>query len=299
MYKLVKFAISSVITSLRFTQFCLMLMALLTMIDFILTLMTIELPSYIQIVFDYIYAIQNLIYKPNLSIIPVDFTLVVAAIEMLILAGLMVYVHNFVIEFEQVLDKVQKDSNRRFEQKFNKQLEKNAVKIEALNKQFALLYDVEIEKNYDKYAYENKPIDTNIKIVEYRSLFRTTMTQNFKVVSQQLTNGTLLFFENINDCNEVFNKIYEFSKLAQQTLKPLNVKFKLKTAVCIANKNDSKENFVPKLKKLLNIAQPNKIMALGDFKNKYTTLKEQPYKINGIGEYSLNNETIDVYTLEP
>ena len=34
-------------------------------------------------------------------------------------------------------------------------------------------------------------------------------------------------------------------------------------------------------------------------KNKYFTLKEHPYKINGMGEYSLNNETIDVYTLEP
>lgn len=299
MYKLIKFAISSTITSLKFSQFCLMLLALLTMIDFILSLMAIKLPSYIQIVFDYIYAIQNLIYKPDLSIIPVDFTLAVAAIEMLIMAGLFVYVINFIIEFEQVLDKVQKDSNRRFEQKFNKQLEKNAIKIENSNKQFAMLYDIEIEKIFEQYAFESKSVDTDIKVAEYRALFRTEMAQNFKVTSQQLTEGNLLFFENISECNAVFKKLYEFSNQAQETLKPLKVKFRLKVSVCLARKNDVKENFVPKLKKLLNIAVPNKIMILGDFKSKYTTLKEQPYKINGMGEYSLNDETIDVYTLEP
>ena len=38
---------------------------------------------------------------------------------------------------------------------------------------------------------------------------------------------------------------------------------------------------------------------IDDFKNKYETLKDRPYKINGMGEYSINSETIDVYTLEP
>ena len=79
----------------------------------------------------------------------------------------------------------------------------------------------------------------------------------------------------------------------------IKIKFRLKIAICIAGKNDKQEVFVPKLKKLLNIAVPNKIMALGDFKGKYETLKEKPYKISGMGEYSIDSETIDVYTLEP
>ena len=77
------------------------------------------------------------------------------------------------------------------------------------------------------------------------------------------------------------------------------LKFTLKIAVCIASKNDAKEKYVPKLQKLLNIAMPNKIMSLGDFKNKYETLKNRLYKINGLGEYGLGTEIIDVYTLEP
>ena len=179
MYKLIKFAISSAITSLKFSQFCLMLLALLTMVDFVLSLMTIKLPSYIQIVFDYIYAIQNLIYKPDLSIIPVDFTLAVAAIEMLIMAGLFVYVINFIIEFEQVLDKVQKDSNRRFEQKFNKQLEKNAVKIQFYDlSTMAVGQSVYAASTYNKYGrkviyinsiYKDSPVEQIACLIAHES----------------------------------------------------------------------------------------------------------------------------------
>ena len=299
MYKLIKFGINATITSLKGTQFCLILLALLTMIDFILFLMTIKLPPYIQVVFDTIYAVQSLLYKPNLTVIPVDFTLIVAAIEMLIMAGLIVYILNFIIEFEQVFDKVQKDSNRRFEEKFNKQLKKNADNIEQRNKNFVMLYAVTVEEVYKEYSFEDKKEDPTVKMAEYNTLFRIEMMKNFKVTSQQLPDGNLLFFEDINECNAVFDKIYEFSSKAKENLRHSKLKFNLKTAVCVAGRNDIKDKYVPKLKKLLNIAMPNKVMALGDFKNKYESLKNKPYKVSGLGEYGLNDEIIDVYTLEP
>jgi len=299
LYKLVKYAINATITSLKGVQFCLILLALLTMIDFILSLMSIELPQYIQVVFDTIYAIQSLIYKPNMSIIPVDFTLVIAAIVMLLIAGAIVYILNFIIEFEQIFDKVEKDGNRRFEQKFNKQLQKTAENIEQRNKHFAMIYNIEIEQINSQYYYNSEQVDTAPKIAEYTTLFKTEMIQNFKVTSQQIPEGILLFFEDINECNAVFDKLYEFQTKTKETLAQLKLKLKVKSAVCIADRNDINNGYIPKLKKLLNIASPNKIMSLADFKNKYQTLKNQKYKINGLGEYGLENEIIEIYTFEP
>ena len=122
-------SINATISAFKGLQFVLILMSLLTMIDFILQLMTIKLPEQIQIVFDTMYNFQSNFYKPNLAIIPVDFTLAVVTIEMMILAGLIVYIINFIIEFEKIFDNVYKDGVRRYETKFNQNLEKNVERI--------------------------------------------------------------------------------------------------------------------------------------------------------------------------
>lgn len=299
LHKLIKLSFNATITYFKAMQFCLMLLAFLTMIDFILSLLKIKLPPFIQIVFDIIYRIQSLIYKPDLSVIPVDFTLIVAAIEMVIMAGIIVYILNFIIEFEQLYDKVHADGVKRYEKSFNKQLEKNAVKIENKHKHFAMYYDVEVEKVNKQYSFDRTTVDPDTKRAEYRALFRNLMLQNFKVTSQQTSEGYILFFEDINDCNKAFDRLYEFISKSKETLKQHHLKFKLKASVCVADRSTDKETYLPKLKKLLNIAQPDKIMILGDFKSKYETLKEKPYKINALGEYSLANEMIDVYSMEP
>ena len=112
LHKLIKLSFNATITYFKAMQFCLMLLAFLTMIDFILSLLKIKLPPFIQIVFDIIYRIQSLIYKPDLSVIPVDFTLIVAAIEMVIMAGIIVYILNFIIEFEQLLIDLTNKNNK-------------------------------------------------------------------------------------------------------------------------------------------------------------------------------------------
>ena len=125
MYKFIKKAFNATITGFKGLQFCLILIALLTMIDFILQLMTIKLPEQIQAYFDTLYQFQSNFYKPHFEIIPVDFTLAVVAIELMIFAGLIVYIINFIIEFEQIYERVHQDGVRRYEARFNKNLEKN------------------------------------------------------------------------------------------------------------------------------------------------------------------------------
>ena len=297
MHKFIKFSFNATINYFKAMQFGLILLALLTMIDFILFLLSVKLPPFIQVVFDFIYNVQSLIYKPDLSIIPVDFTLAVAAIEMLIIAGLIVYILNFIIEFEQIYDRVHKDGERRFETKFNKNLAKNAQKIENRTNNFVMLYDVEIEKVNDGYSLDDKTVDVDAKIVEYRLMFKNLMVRDFQVKYQQTQRGNLLFFNKFEDCNNVFEKIYEFTIQAKNILKENKLRFRLKTAFCIADEKSDKTNYLPKLNKLLNIAVPNKMMALGDFTSKYQSLKLHPYAVTAMGVYNLNDETIDVYTI--
>ena len=299
MYKFIKKAFNATITGFKGLQFCLILIALLTMIDFILQLMTIKLPEQIQAFFDTLYQFQSNFYKPHFEIIPVDFTLAVVAIELMIFAGLIVYIINFIIEFEQIYERVHQDGVRRYEARFNKNLEKNVEKIEKNNKQFTLYFTMKMEQVVNNFAIaEEKKVDIPTKMIEYRTLLRNTLLQNFKLPYSQLENGMLIYFENFDDCNKIFDKIYEFSAQTKEELKNFKIKFRLSCAVCIANRTTDKETYLPKLQKLISIALPNKIMALADFKNKYEMLKEKPYKISGLGEYSLNNEAIDVFTLE-
>lgn len=299
MHKLIKFSFNATVNGLKLYQFCLILVALLTMIDFILQLVRVKLPEQIQVVFDTIYRFQSLIYKPDMSVIPVDFTLAVFAIEMLILAGLLVYVIYFVLEFEQIYDRVHADGCRRYEQKFNQNLERTAKIVENKTKYFVIYYDINIEKVASDFIYsEQNEINLNTKISEYRLMLRTYIMQAFKGTSQQTADGYLLFFDNIEMADKIFDKMREFEIKSKEILKQNKLKFTLKTAACIASPKSRQSEFVPKLNKLLNIAIPKKIMVLGDFKSKYQNLKSKSYIINALGEYSLGSEILDVYTLE-
>lgn len=299
MHKLIKFSFNATINALKAYQFFLILFALTTMVVFVLSLCKIALPEQVQVVFDWVYKFQSLIYKPNLSVIPVDFTLAVFAIELLIFAGLIVYVISFVIEFENTYDKVHQDGEKRFEKKFNKQLEQNFQKIENKNKNFVMYFDVFIEKvNQDFVFDEQKPINVEAKILEYRLMFKNYMSQNFNVTCQKTDKGFLLFFDNIDVCDSVFDKTFAFTAKTKEMLKQAHLKFNLKTAVCIATPKDNSEEYLSKLQKLISIAAPKKIMALSDFKTKYENLKSKTYIVNSLGEYGLGDAIIDVYTLE-
>lgn len=299
MYKLIKFGFNATINSFKAIQFCLVLTALLTMVDFILVTAHVKLPEQIQVFFDTIYKFQSTFYKPSL-LIPVDFTLAVAAVEMLILAGIIVYILYFVIEFEQVYDKVHRDNCKRYERSFNQSLEKNAKNIEIRNKNFVMYFDVNIEANMQELKFADvKAPDVETKKMEYRMMFRNYILQNFKGNCVKTANGYLIFFDNIENCDAIFDKTYEFVSKSKELLKQMYLKFSLKSAVCIAKQHDPQEKYLPKLQKLLNIASPNKIMALADFKVKYDTIKNKNYVVNSIGEYSLGEDIIDVYTFEP
>ncbi len=299
MHKFIKFSFNSSINYFKAMQLCLIVLALLTMVDFVLFLMKIKLPPMVQCVFDFIYNVQSLVYKPDMSVIPVDFTLAIAAIEMLIIAGIIVYVLNFIIEFEQVYDRVHKDGVKRYENKFNKNLAKAAQKIENKSKSFAMLYDIEIESVTDGFTYDNASVDKDTKKVECAVMFRNLMSQTFRAKYQQLQDGNLMFFDNFDSCNNVFEKIYEFSSKTKESLKQYKLRFRLKTAICMADSQTDKSLYLLKLKKLLNISVPNKVMVLGDFKVKYDKVAEQKYKLTDLGDYALGEETIEVYTLEP
>lgn len=297
MFKLAKKFIDSSLSGSKAIQSILIFVSLLTMVYFILDLMHIPMPIEIKSIFDAIYNFQSAIYKPELAMVPVDFTFLTFAIEMLLIAGLLVYSQSFLIEFEQHLDKVAKDGNKRFEEKFNKNLANNAEKIENQNNYFAILFNIRLAYTNKNLYDMQKKVDLDIKRQEILVRLRSLIVSTFGVYVETVPFGSLAFFNDINQCNKVFDLILNFQDKIRQELTPLHLKVDVISAVCIAEKKDKKEHFVPKLEKLLNLSIPNRIMVLNEFKNRYQMLKEQTYEFTDLGTYAMGEDFIDVFAI--
>lgn len=297
MFKLAKKFIETSLSSMKATQACLIFISLVTMVYFILNLMNIPMPDAVKGVFDVIYNFQSALYKPELALIPVDFTFMTFSIEMLLIAGLLVYSQSFLIEFEQHLDKVTKDNDRRYEEKFNKSLAQNAKKIENQNNYFAILFNIRMSQSARNMYNIQKNVDIDIKRQEVFNQLKHLIVNTFGVYIEQSQSGAIAFFNDINQCNKLFDLILNFQDKIRQELAQLNLKIDVISAVCIASKKDKKENYVPKLEKLLNLSIPNRIMVLNEFRNRYITLKEQTYEFTELGTYAMGEDLIDILSV--
>lgn len=297
MLKLAKKFIDASLSSMKATQAFLIFISLITMIYFILNLMHIPMPEVIKNIFDIIYNFQSTVYKPELALVPIDFTFMTFAIEMLLIAGVLVYSQSFLIEFEGHLNKVIKDGDRRYEEKFNKNLAQNAKKIENQNNYFAILFNIKLTQTNKNMYDMHKKVDIDVKKQEIFVRLRGLIVNTFGVFVEQSQMGSIAFFNDINLCNKLFDLIFDFQEKIRTELKSLNLKIDVISAVCIANKHDKKETYVPKLEKLLNLSIPNRIMVLNEFKNRYQTLKEQTYEFTDLGTYALGDDFIDVLSV--
>lgn len=297
MFKLAKKFVDASLSSMKATQACLIFISLMTMIYFILNLMNVPMPDAIKSVFDVIYNFQSALYKPELALIPVDFTFMTFAIEMLLIAGLLVYSQSFLIEFEEHLNKVIKDDNRRYEEKFNKNLAQDAKRIENQNNNFAILFNIKLEQTSKMIYDQQKKVDLPVKKQETLNRLRSLIVGTFGVYVEQIPSGSLVFFNDVNQCNKLFDLVLDFQNKVRAEFQAYNIHIDILTAVCIAGKHDRKDSYVPKLEKLLSLAMPNKIMALNEFKAKYATLKDKTYEFTDLGTYALGENFIDVLSI--
>lgn len=297
MFKLAKKFVDVSLSSMKAIQAGLIFISLLTMIYFVLDLIKIPMPDAIKGIFDVIYNFQSAVYKPELALVPVDFTYMTFAIEMLLIAGLLVYSQSFLVEFEQHLDKVTKDNNRRYEEKFNKGLAQKAKKNEAQNNNFAILFNIKLEQTSKIIYDQQKKIDLPVKKQEILTRLRSLIVSTFGVYVEQIPSGSLAFFNDVNQCNKLFDLVFDFQSKIRTEFQTYNIHADILTAVCIAGKHDRKDTYVPKLEKLLSLAMPNKIMTLNEFKAKYITLKDKPYEFTNLGTYALGEIFIDVLSI--
>ena len=142
-----------------------------------------------------------------------------------------------------------------------------------------------------------KNVDIDIKRQEVFNQLKHLIVNTFGVYIEQSQSGAIAFFNDINQCNKLFDLILNFQDKIRQELAQLNLKIDVISAVCIASKNDKKENYVPKLEKLLNLSIPNRIMVLNEFRNRYITLKEQTYEFTELGTYALGEDLIEVLAI--
>lgn len=297
MFKLAKKFVDVSLSSMKTIQAGLIFISLLTMIYFVLDLIKIPMPDTIKGIFDVIYNFQSAVYKPELALVPVDFTYMTFAIEMLLIAGLLVYSQSFLVEFEQHLDKVTKDNNRRYEEKFNKGLAQKAKKNEAQNNNFAILFNIKLEQTSKIIYDQQKKIDLPVKKQEILNRLRSLIVSTFGVYVEQIPSGSLAFFNDVNQCNKLFDLVFDFQSKIRTEFQTYNIHADILTAVCIAGKHDRKDTYVPKLEKLLSLAMPNKIMTLNEFKAKYITLKDKTYEFTNLGTYALGEIFIDVLSI--
>ncbi|MGN1125009.1 MAG: hypothetical protein ACI4SM_02365 [Candidatus Gastranaerophilaceae bacterium] len=298
MHKTFKFCIEVLYNAIKTAQLLLFILVALLIADFILNILSIKLPSIIQNVFNLIYEIQCLIYKPNFKGTNIDFTLIITSVEILFFALALNLGQKVLTKLDKLCDKFQLKSDKIYEENFNVELDQNYRKKAVLSKKFVILFNVKMEQAFQNFIPESKRINIPETCEQYKVMLANYIKQLFNVNVSRSGSDMIAFFDNFDICDDVFEKIQDFGNKVKQDMAQKDIKFKIVSAVELADELTPKSKYLPKLKKLLQCSKANRIIALGTFKSRYQCKKVKKSKIKGIGTYSIDNEIFEVYTIE-
>ena len=298
LHYLVKSIFKFLFLSIKTLQSAVILSSLLVLIYFCLTLTNLNLPTDVVTLFDSLYKFQsNIIQIP--PFFNMDFTFTLLAVELLLTAGALIYVLNFIIKIEGMYDNIKKYENKEYEKNFNINLEKKADKIDKNLNKFCLLLKINTEliDNSKSFIKQTNPIDINNLNKKIKNFLESKYIQNFQVSCKHVDNLLLFSFEHIEDCDRVFEIFFTFIKKNKEELKKFKIKFNMISSICLTN-NNFQEN-IDLLQKLINISQNDRIIMTNEFKLRYDKINTKKFKYVERGEYSFNNEIFTIYTFEP
>lgn len=252
--------------------------------------------------FDTIKSFIHLFYNRTVPSngVSVDFSFFIATILMLLLVKLLSFIAEQMQDFEEKYDKMHKDLRKQSEKRFNIGLEKEYVN-QAGKDNKALLFVTFSVTNISKDSFYNSQENVNAGLEEKTKLlpkdFCLELEKTASLEKKILSDGVLVYFDKFDEIENNLLIVEETLKSLKLNYKSENWQIKTFTAVDTYSKE---EEVIPKLRGLVTLTKlglQNKMLCLSTFKQRYSLLKEQKYKLESYGVYNIN-EREEVYFLE-
>ena len=295
--KLIKYIIKGTFSLLKLIQFLLFILAGLTTLYFIITTLQYNLPANVNAFFRTIYEIQKSIFAPSwIHVANVDFTLILFALEVIVFSFLLFFVENFVLSLEKSFDRVQMYNRRENEKKFNKKLSKN-IKKELKQKYIKLVgaFNI-ILKNAGLVRIENEVLED--ATLKYNLKLGKLLKQSFNVDLRKDNNMFIISTEDFKNVDEILDTIYKYGISAKADAKKNNYYLEIYSAISITDKKDTFADFIPVLKKLMELSSANKITTKADFKMEYEALSKQSFTFSSMGTYFIADKMEEIFYTE-
>ena len=292
--KLIKYIIKGTFSLLKLVQFLLFMLAGLTTIYFILSTLQYNLPATANDFFRTIYEIQKSIFAPNIA--NVDFTLILFALEVIVFSFLLFFAEDFVLSLEKSFDRVQLYNHKESEKRFNKKLSKN-VKKNLKQKDIKLVgaFNI-ILKNAGLVRIENEVLED--ATLKYNLKLGKLLKQSFNIDLRKDNNMFIISTEDFKNVDEILDTIYKYGINAKADAKKNNYYLEIYSAISITYKKDTFADFIPVLKKLMELSSANKTTTKADFKLEYEALSKQSFDFSSMGNYFIADKMEEIFYTE-
>lgn len=263
--------------------------------------------------FESIKGITHFFYNRTTVVagVDVDFSFLIATIFMMTMVLVLKFVVEYVEMCERKYDKIYMYFKKKAEDLFNIGLEKQHLMSEYKNNKFMLLVSFEV-KNLAKDSFFDK--DSGVGEVEKQKEVLIAFLNSFDVgigyqkklielgqVDGQNSsqNGSILLsFNDINEVDKVISCIEE--NIVRLKRKYIAEKWQIASLIGIEVYAEEKEVMLKilNLKKLIKLKLYDKILCLGNFKQRYLLQNKPKYMAEGKGIYTINDKEEEVFCIE-
>lgn len=231
----------------------------------------------------------------------IDFSFLVATFINLGVVWALKHIVESLKNIEKQYFSVKRSLQKKEEDAFNKQLEKEYINHEAQNNKILMLvkYNAIKIKKHELFRKE-EIIESEQKECEKNALndFTKLLLESFKCESNKLEDGVLFYFDKFDKINTIFSQIEQISSLIAN--KYFEDKWQVEALIAMDSYAKMTEIVLKakKLKSILNLQLKSKIACLSSLKQRYAILSDKKYAFESQGIYKID-ENEEVFTLKP